>query len=138
MASIYARGGKLWCRLKGVKLPGKWDRVPTPFRIGDEAKARRYAIAAQKRIDEQLAAGGVAKGPITVAGWAREWIPDRRALDLDWKNDESRLRHHVLPVIGQLPLVEVRTIDVVNLFRRIRTVPRTGRDQPASQRLVYN
>jgi len=133
MSSVYARGNKLWARIKGAKSPGKWGRVPTGFSVGEETKARRFAGEAQRRIDERTAAGKPT-GPLTVKAYALEWIPVRCKLDLDWKNDESRLKHHVLPVIGDLALAEVRPIDIVNLFRDIRT----GTERPVSQRTVYS
>ena len=51
MASIYVRGGKIWCRLKDEA--GTWQSKPTPFRAGDEEKARRYVRARQDAIDKR-------------------------------------------------------------------------------------
>jgi hypothetical protein len=31
-----------------------------------------------------------------------DWIATRRERGLDWKNDESRLKHHVLPELDDL------------------------------------
>lgn len=61
MASIYARGNVLWCR---VKDGGRWVRMPTPYRLGDEAKARRFAEWAQEALLAKHA--GVVIGPLTV------------------------------------------------------------------------
>src|SRR5687768_7819199 len=111
MASIYARKNRLWCRLRGLKVPGKWGDKRTPFLVGDEEKARRYAEEAQRALDERNAATAAvgATGPLTVRAWAARWIEDRERLDVaDWANDRSRLEHHVLPVIGNLLVAEVR------------------------------
>lgn len=71
---------------------------------------------------------------ITVRKYAKPWLDERRKLDLDWKNDRGRLDHHVLPVIGDMLLTDVRTRHIVDLFRRIRT----STERPVAQRTVYN
>jgi integrase len=131
MASIYARGGKLWCRLKDEA--GAWVSKPSPYGIEDRRKAKRYADAAQRQIDERRASGAPAPTD-TVRSYAKRWIDDRRHLDLDWKNDEGRLRIHVLPVIGNMKIADVRTRDIVELFRGIRT----SSARSVAQRTVYN
>jgi integrase len=129
---IYQRGTRLYCR---IKVDGKWESKPTPYNAGDDphgAKAARYLKAAQATLDANASAPGAV--PITVKAFAAAWVDGRRALDLDWQNDESRLRHHVLPVIGDLQLADVRSRHIVDLFRRIRT----STERPVAQRTVYN
>ena len=63
-----------------------------------------------------------------------DWIEERRRLDLDWKNDRAWLEHHVLPVIGDLKIADVRTRHIINLFHRIRT----NAERPVAQRTVYS
>jgi hypothetical protein len=60
MASIYARGSALWCRYKNAA--GKWASKNTPFTVGEERKAERYAELGQKEIDDAklVATGGLA------------------------------------------------------------------------------
>jgi hypothetical protein len=79
-----------------------------------------------------------ALGPLTVRAWAKPWIDERRKLDLDWKNDASRLEIHVLPRIGDLLLRDVRTRHIVDLFRAIRTTPTEATGEPPAARTVYN
>src|SRR5262252_777932 len=109
MASIYPRGKKLWCR---VKDGDRWLSKPTPYGVGDEIKAQRYADAAQRRIDERAVRPS---GPMTVRAWAGRWVEQRRAADLDWKNDASRLRHHILPALGDMIIAEVRAPHIAEL-----------------------
>ena len=52
MPSVFPRGGKLWCK---VKDGGKWRNKPTPYRVGDEAKAARFAKQTQTILDARLA-----------------------------------------------------------------------------------
>ena len=75
MASIYARGNVLWCR---VKDGAKWVRMPTPYRVGDEVKARRFAERTHEALDARNR--GVVIGPLTVALYAEQWLRARREL----------------------------------------------------------
>lgn len=115
VSSIYARGRKLWCRLKDEH--GKWISKPTPYYVGQERDAERYAARAQQRLDQRRAGGAIADGPLTVERWAEQWLAARREKHdatlkryqavghgkiehRDWKTDEGRMRRHVLPHLG--------------------------------------
>lgn len=121
MSSLYARGRRLWCRLKNES--GQWVSKPTPYNTGDERRATRYADAAQRKLDTRRASGSPVAGPLTLRDFARAWILKRRAADLDWRNDESRLRHHALPTLGDIPIAEIRASHVVALIHKLRTDP---------------
>ena len=73
--------------------------------------------------------------PQTVSEYAEVWIAERRAACLDWKNDESRLRHHVLPVLGGMPLKDVRKKHLIALFKALRA---EGKLAPATIRNIYS
>ncbi len=122
---LYARGAKLWCRLKNED--GHWVSKPTPYRVGQDAEAARYVKRAQEKFDQRRS--GEISAPKTVRAFAAKWIIEREKLDLDWNADESRLRHHVLPVIGDMLIADVRAHHIVALFHEIRTskglAPRT-------------
>lgn len=132
MASVYPRGGKYWCRLKDES--GKWTSKPTPYGLVDKRKAKRYADAAQAAIDARAAKGAPA-GPLTVRAYADKWIPERRALEIDWKSDESNLRIHVLPVIGAMKVEDVQPRHVAELFQAIRAA---GKLAPRTVRNIYS
>lgn len=118
MASVYARGGKLWCRLKDEG--GKWISKPTPYSTDEKAKAQRYADAAQKAIDARRA-DGATDGAMTVAKYALRWIKERETLGIrSVDDDEARLRLHVLPVIGAMRLDELKPRHVRDLVRALR------------------
>jgi integrase len=58
---------------------------------------------------------------MTVGRYAPRWIESRKALGLaDWRNDEARLRRHVLPRLGGLELDCVRARHLVDLFNALR------------------
>jgi hypothetical protein len=44
---VYARGRRLWCRVKR----DRWMSMPTPYNVGQEEMAIRYAREAQRKID---------------------------------------------------------------------------------------
>jgi integrase len=136
MSSIYPRGGRLWMR---IKEGGKWHGRPTKYRVGSERDAERYAVRAQERIDRRSAEAPVPGGPLTVAQYAiGTWIEKRKELDLDWRNDLGRLKHHVLPTLGKLLLSEVSAPHIVALMHKLRTSPTKATKAPLAQRSIYN
>ncbi len=118
MGSIYKRGKKLWLRFKGPD--GKWTQSPSGFEVGQEKQARE----ALRRLEDRLAAnvefGEPEKGPVTLARYAQRWLEQREGLVADLRTDESRLRHHVLPYIGDMALEDIRPRHLVDLFRQLR------------------
>jgi hypothetical protein len=69
-----------------------------------------------------------------VRAYAATWIVKRRERDLDWKGDEGRLRHHVLPALGELPIADVRARHLVDLFHKLRT----DKERQLALKTVYN
>jgi integrase len=57
---------------------------------------------------------------ITVGSWAREWLKTREQ-NGDFRNTVSRLRDHVLPVIGKLAIDEVTPKEVNMIVQALRT-----------------
>src|SRR5262249_18176673 len=125
MAAIFVRRRKLWFKLKEN---GKWRNKPTPYYVGDEEKARRYADRAQENVD---ARGGAVR-PDTVSKYADRWITCRRERGRDCADgEEARLKKHALPLIGSLRLDEVRPHHVRDMVRELRKgtlAPRTVRN----------
>jgi len=77
--------------------------------VGQEvlAQATHDEVVARVAASERTVKDALARG-ITVRAFVADWIAKQRERGLDWKNDESRLKHHVLPETGDLPLAEVR------------------------------
>jgi hypothetical protein len=130
---VYARGKKLWIRFRDAG--GKWRDASTHYEVGQEALAQAThdevvaRVGALGRTVKHAPARGV-----TVRVFASDWIAKRRERDLDWKNDESRLKHHVLADLGELVLADVRARHVVDLFHKLRT----DRERNLVQRTIYN
>jgi len=133
MSSVYAKRGKLFARIKGLHKAGAWGGKLTKYKVGQEALAERFATELQRQIDNRVRV--VLRDP-TVREWAMHWLPKRKALGIDWKNDRYHLGF-ILPLIGARRLAEVRTPDLVDLFMQIRTEPRPQKDVPAP-RVVWN
>lgn len=138
-ASIFARPGrrKLYAKVRDVS--GVWQQLSTDFVIGQESEALAWAEALARQADRERAAAGD-RGPLTVRGYSERWIEQRRQLGLDAKNDGQRLRDHVLPVIGDLPLAAVRARDVAALIAGLRATtlsPKTIRNVYAVTQALF-
>jgi len=138
MGTVYARGTKLWVGYKDIGGARKY--APTPFTVGQESKARRLLEAIERRIEAVAEAGETALGPVTVRRYAERWIADRRKRQVSSANDDdARLRLHVLPIIGDLILVETRPKHIRGLVRELKAKVGSEREQlaPRTVRHVY-
>jgi integrase len=141
MASVYARGKRLWCATKNER--GKWEMKRTDYvlcHVNDEAKscpvcrraredAEEYADEAQKAVDERVTAGTPNKAH-TVRSYSRLWLMNRQARGVrSVRIEEGRIRNHVLPRLGSMRLDEVRPRTIRDLVRALVTArelaPRT-------------
>src|SRR5688572_9526033 len=129
MASIFARGGKLWCKVKDEN--GAWVNRPTGLRVGQEKLAAKIVKKAQASLNARRD-GQADAGPLTVAAYAQRWLEERRGRGLaSAGDDEARLTRHVLPVLGPLLLHDVTKKHVRDLVRELRAgelAPRTIRN----------
>ena len=65
--TIFARGTKLYAKTKAAD--GTWKQLATGFAVGDEAKARRWLEALERKV-EAARASGATQGPLTVSAYA--------------------------------------------------------------------
>lgn len=112
MTSVFARGRKLYAKIRDAA--GKWKQVATGFSVGDEKKAERWAADADRRVADLCGDGG----PLTVAAYAERWLAARRTASIG--DDRTRLRLHALPLIGALPLADVRPRHLRDLMLTLR------------------
>jgi integrase len=129
---VFRRGNKLWVRYQD--LDGTWCNASTGYSVGQEKLAEATYDEIAARVRSASAAGEAVVGPLTVRRYVADWIEERRKLDLDWKNDRARLQHHVLPVIGDMKIADIRTRHIIDLFHRIRS----NKERPVAQRTVYS
>jgi integrase len=117
VASIYARGKRLWGRVKDVD--GTWKSVSTPYNLGDRELAERYIAAAQKVLDRK--ARPDPNGPPTVSRFAELWLEERKTRALaSVQDDVGRINNHVLPRIGKLLMRDVRPRHIRDMIRDLR------------------
>lgn len=133
MASVYRKnkGPRLWCRLKGRKGGTEWGSYPTPYKVGEEEEASRWTKRVQENIDKRNAIG--LSGAQTLASYAKAWLEKRERDGVaSVRDDRGRLTNHVIPVIGDMKLSDVRNKHVADLVRRL------NRDEDMAPRTVLN
>ena len=75
-----------------------WIWVATEYRPGQEADAAAIRPLIQAKLDAGSSVDA-ARGERTVAGFVDRWLRDYRERGgvKSWKDDESRLDHHIMP-----------------------------------------
>ncbi len=125
MASIYKRGNIWWADY----LNASQHRQQTSLNTDDETLARQLCRRMTARENE------IRGSRITVETFATKWIAERRAMGgRDARNEEQRLRDHVLPVLGDIPLSTLRASDLRDWAIGIRTA---GNVAPKTLRNIY-
>ena len=131
MGCVYARYKTLWIKFKD--RTGAWTYRRTEYKLGQEDHARKLL----RRVEEKIASGAsVELGPITVRRYSDKWIKDCREMGIgEWKNNEARLRLHVLPTLGDTPIEDVRPRHIAELFKSLR---KRGKHAPKTIRNIYS
>ena len=108
-----------------LRTPDGWKQRSTGLTdTPDNRVTAQQALAlavAQLKATEDVAPSG----RVTVRAWAVRWLRDRRTADT--RNERARLDMHVLPIIGDLELTEVRPRHIVAIVERLKIghAPRT-------------
>jgi integrase len=126
VASLFARGRRLWLSYKDTD--GTWRQRSTGYTVDERRQALAYMRRAEQLL-ERRRAGGEPAGPATVQRFGDAWIEARRKRGVaSVDDDHGRLRNHVYPHIGTMPVAEVRTRHLIDLFAALRETtlaPRT-------------
>jgi hypothetical protein len=131
MASIYKKGNKLYAAIKNAS--GDWVKIATGFNVGQEREAKKFARDLEARRDAGLEHGEAEHGPVTLRRYVKTWNVEREKLGLaDIANTEARLSRHVLPILGDVPIAEIRARHVVDVVKWLRT---SGKLAPKT---IYN
>jgi integrase len=129
VADVVARAGRLWAR---VVVDGRPAERASPYTVGDEVLARRFAVALQAALDEARAADAAP----TVASYGARWLARRREkhrASLErWQRtgtgrvmhrahatDTGRWHRYVAPFIGSLRLADTKPRDIVAWLDRL-------------------
>lgn len=116
MASIIARGRKLYAKLKDVD--GVWTRIATPYAVGDEERAAAWAAERQREVAREVARRERYGSVLTVSVFAARWLDARDTKTV--RDDRTRIEKHALPRIGHLLLAEVRPVHLRELVVALR------------------
>lgn len=128
---VYVRGNVLWGRYKNAA--GKWEGVSLGLRVGHEKEAvellaaikRQVAVGREVGLDPQ-------QGAPTFEQFFAWWVERRKARKLrTWKSDESRIRVHVVDLLGPRKLDEITPLDLETVFVRMR-------DRSRAPKTVWN
>lgn len=127
---VFRRGNRLWLTFKDAT--GVWRNVTSGVNVGQSDLAVEMLKRILDGVRQATGTPDLVMVAPTVRVYADAWIPKRREADLDWKNDRSRLNHHVLPVIGDMKIADVRARHLVELVHGWRFKTKLA------QRTVYN
>lgn len=126
--SVLSIRGRLYLQVRDGS--GRWRQ--RALQLSDTPENREIGQARLTELRALLKAREDATGdsPPTVRSWGDRWLRDRRSRVRDAGNDEARLRLHVYPLIGSMPLDEVRPRHLVEVVDRLRRqhAPRTVRN----------
>lgn len=138
MASIIARGRRLYAKIKG--LDGEWYRLRTSFVKGQEALAEAWANEREAEVEQLRTGSAPIADDASLTAWVKLWGQKRRELGLDGNNDVARLEKHVLTRIGKMAVESIEPKHLVEVIHEIRTTPiKTPRGmEPPAPRTVYN
>jgi integrase len=119
MGCVYPRGRKLWIKYK--KHDGSWKCEHTDYQVGEEETARVLLEKIEAEIAQGKTVRSARRGGPTLSEYAEEWIAGRKERELaDWKNDEARLREHVLPELGTTPIAKIRPRHVLRVLDKLK------------------
>lgn len=128
--SVLSKRGKLVLQVRDQA--GAWRQRATGLEDTPENRAAAERLLAEVRVGLKAREEIGVAGPVTVRSWGARWLKGRTGPDAT--NDEARLRLHVYPVIGSMPLDEVRPRHLVELVDRLRAAGRA----PRTVRNVYS
>lgn len=116
MGTVYPKRGALYIGFKNAH--GRWVYRKTPYKPGEEHKARAMVEEAERLVARQVATPGSARpGGPTVGDFIGVWLETQRkrsrAGDLySAYTYESIAQHHLVPRFGHVPLKDVRPRDI--------------------------
>ena len=103
-----------WTRANGTRSK-KWEPIDPKIPIDDEPAAKAYAARLAPRIRKASAEQGEPTTCETVDDYAGRWLDDREGRVNSIKDDRTRMRLHVLPVLGALDAATFTRDDVERL-----------------------
>ena len=120
---VFARGSMLWIRYRDIN--GKWRNESTGCPVGHEQDAQEALEKIEAHILACRTPAVIAKGSMmTVRAWAKKWLEAR---DTETKkDDEGRLENHILPVLGDIPLGDLRPRHIRDFIDALKKKKKLG------------
>ncbi len=127
--------GQFYIRVKDP-ISGAWKNRATGATSIREARDVQRAVEAElRRVDRAAPKVAPMERSPKLGELIDDWLTRRRDRGLrDVRNDESRLKHHVLPTLGEMAVAEIRPKHVVSLIEGLRQQQRLA---PRSIRKTY-
>jgi integrase len=116
MSSLLARGQRLYAKIQNAD--GEWKRLRTPFAKGNDLAALEWIRQLEIEVERERNAKGGVVGPLTVLIYFDRWIA--KQTHATKKDDDTRIRKHAIPVIGHLPMRDVRRRHLRDLIMALR------------------
>ncbi len=139
MGTVYLRGDKLWIGFQDVDGTRRYKS--SGFKLGEEKKAEKVLEKIEAKIAAAKALGATEAGPPTLRRYAERWLKHRPADGIATAADEtSRMRTHVYPALGDMPLAELRPRHIRDFVRKLKQTKarrRKGMLAPRSIRNIY-
>ena len=118
MGSIYAKKGRLYLSYKDAE--GKWRSRAAKLSVGEEEAAKKRLAALESEVGASRHESPF-DGRTTVAEYCKHWLELRKVQGIATAvDDESRMRLHILPELGERAMGGVRPRHVRDLVRRLQ------------------
>ena len=121
MMGVYPRGSKLWITFRDVD--GKWRNASTGYNRGQEALAQAVHDEVVAGVTAKERAQNAPRG-ITLRAFAEAWLAKRETETAD--DDRGRIYNHILPALGDIPLMELRPRQVRDFVDALTRKKRQG------------
>lgn len=117
----FRRKGRAGLHVKVKKPDGSWSRAINTH-TEDMTAAENFALMLQASVDKGNAIDGT---PLTVQTYGEQWLKGREEDGVStFKDERGRLRLHVFPHIGSMPLGEVRPRHIIELVKQVKRTKR--------------
>src|SRR5690242_12149264 len=120
---IYVRGKTLWLRYRDID--GKWRNASSGYTVGDERKAKKALAEIEARVSAARAPTRAATGSMmSLRDFGKKWLENRE--NATKADDRGRLDNHILPVLGDIPLAELRPRHIRDFVDALKTKRKLG------------
>lgn len=140
MANIQKRGKNSYFFTVYVKNPvtGENERETMTCKVTEEMspkKLEKHLLMEYQKFEEEVKSGEyVSSSKITVKQFSDLWVTNyvETLEGSTYNNHLSKLKHHILPVVGEKQIQSVSSLQLINLLKNLKRVDKS--DKPLSLR----